>query len=744
MALRQVKITVDQPLIPEDQDIQHTGTSYQISKDKDFSIEENILVESLNNTENLTTFYAELDIDYDSIIFVRSKYHFDVGGLQKESNWSRIVPVNSLQSGIKLSSSVVKTPNITVSEDEDLVVIKTSDFSMYTGPGDHLSSDYVIEDTDGEVIFQRENDKDNLTSIYIRNKLETGKIYNVMSRHTNTTNNSSNFGKRLFSFYSPNLNLFEFEHPEDFVINRKFYYRLKIWVSLFKSYSLEIRDENENVIMSINDDTRTTNFIMLDDSRFVPHNIYTINVKLNFTNGTSTDYKVVFQGPLLENSVIPYDSNVTYADKYSLAGTRETGGITCFTMRETFDNKFIGPSKDGRCLYLYKFDNNGEFVELAELYEFNGNIDVDYLNIIQLSNHDILVDVLLYNEKRQAKVMFLRFEYDPIRLKLVLLKQLVREDERFNTSVSNSFVINGKGQCYYIPARMVDKQGNLDWLRLRKLNLEELTIEDIKLPYDVKYFANIVMDKNGEFYVFGGSWYNKYEKDENNMNVEYWENNAVDVFKLDTVNNSFSLWCSLPEHWPKELYCIQPILRVDGRIILHNACWSGAGLSYNKFITFDPTIRTFNFTDINGPINVPVRTNIIFKNGDIYRFTSKVEDPQNVLVYHSNSKRAEDIDDFDSIDKEPLELIVNEDEVKAIEDIYKYTKITILGNGKLKWYRPQGITVLTSKDLIVMKNTRIRQLDLARQEYRSILVLDGVDFQIVTGRQTQEDEEAQA
>lgn len=745
MALKQIKISVDEPLLPKNKNILHTATSYVIGKAMDLDDPENVIESVLENSDNLTTKYFDVDIDYDGIIFVRCKYHFTIDGVPHESNWSRVVPVNSLQTGIKLSNSIVKTPRIEVGEEDGMIHISTSDFGMYTGPGTHVSTDYLITDSDGDVVFERENDYNNLTTIAIQDNLQDGKIYVVSARHTNSTNNTSYYGKQLFLNYSPGNELFSFEAPEDFVINRKFYYKLKLWVAKFKSYDLEIRKlGTNNAVMSLKDETKTTNYLWLAETGkrtdgegtyvILEENVqYDIFIKINFQDGTSTDFKKVYTSALSPNKIFNLDTNVKYCDKYDIGKPRTTEGITCSILRETFDNKFIGVDFKSNSLKIFKLTSDNELFAISEAYKFNRNLDVDYINMYQLPNHDILVDIVMYTEKKQACTMFLLFEYDPIKLQLRLLKQKIRTDERYTTSISNSLVVTNAGDVYYIPSYLTNgRDSERIWLKLRKLNTITLDIEDIPLPYDVKYFANVILDKHDTPYVFGGSYTNYYEKDEDDNAVETWEVNEREVFRLDTSNNTFELWSQLPEYYPNYLYCVQPIRRKDGLNVLFNATWSGKGLEFDKFITFEPISKTFNEMDVNGQVRVPVRSAMIFNIGDVYRITSKIEDPQAVLIYNSNTNVPENIPDFQDIEKENLTLEVGDGEVVTIEDIYKYTTFKITGTGIVKWYRPQGITVLNSKTLIINKDTIMAQATLANRQFEQILVLDGCEFRINT------------
>ena len=733
MAQRRIKIAVDAPMLPENSGVTHVATSYQIAKDKDFSIESNIVGEELKSSE-LTTMFFNVELEDNEIVFVRCKHHFEKDGVESESGWSRVVPVNSLQQGIKVSSSIVKTPTVNVVDNDDLITITTSDFLMYTGGGNHLSTDYSIIDTDNEVVYNRENDKDNLTNIYIKDKLESGKIFIVGARHTNDTNNSSYYGKAIFSNYSPNLNLFTFETVSDFVHKRKFYYRVKIWITRFESYDLEIRNSSNEVVYEDKNTQQLTNYIIPDNEKFIINASYDIYVRIRFTTGEVSEWKHVFTTSLYENKLYTVNSNVIYADKYNLQKQLNTGGITCITSRETFDGKLIGIDYETNALYLFRYDE-GKMQLLSSLYEFDKSLDVDYINIRQLPNHDVLVDLVVYNKKKQEYSMFLVFDYNPISMRFTLLKQITRDDERYSTSISNSLVVTSDGKIYYIPAYLTNGEtDDRQWLKLRQLHLDtnKGEIEDITLPYNAKYFANVILDKNENIYVFGGSQYPIYIEDEEGRRVEVFKNNVQEVFKLDKYSNTFNKHHYLPTYYPDNMYCVQPVLRNDGINILFNAVTYGEGLKYNKFLTYDPSIRTWNEMDINGNIEVPIRSNYIFQNGDVLRFTSKVEDPQYAVMYHSNTKKAEDIEDIEDITIEPNELTVEDGETIMIEDIYKYTSITIQGDGKLKWYRPQGITTLTSRDLIVNKDMTIDRKVLSGKKYEQILVLDGKKFTITS------------
>lgn len=763
--MQEIRITLDNPIIGElDQKLSHVATSYQISRTKNFENEDELLVNVKKDTENKLELFVSLNIEETDIIYTRTKFHFEsVDGTEHDSNWSRITPAYATQVGIKISSSIVGTPDIRAKIEEDMVYIDTSKFNMYSGPGEHISTDYCITTTDNEVIYTRDNDEDNLESIYVNSRLEEGKIYSVMARHNNNTNNTSNYGRKLIANYTPDHLLFKFDAATNLVMGRRYYYRVKIWVTNFATYDLLIKNRKGEVVKELLAEPRVTHNIICDRPDFVPNETYYFWMRLNFKDGTSTEYKLVNKEQILLNTLTYFNSNVNYPNKYKDSSPIRLGNVNCITTRETFDNRIISLDVDNNKLNLYTV-NNGDLVYIDTIFDLNSSASlkgcvVSYLNVLQLYNGDILVDAVLYKPNRKPSSMFLLFEFNPIRLEMTLLGQLVRTDEKYCTSVSNSLCIAKNGFVYYIPAyltngRTQDKQK----LTLRKLDINKLAdanepntmdnlITDIELPFIAKGHVTIAPDRDGTLYVFGGTNIGTYEKDQYGRNTEVWETDNNKVYKLDHNSDTLHIWCSLPLYLPREVYCLQPIMRVDGKLMLFNGCWSGRGLDFNKFITFEPEIMTFEEFPINGNIGVPVRSNIVFQDGIIKRIASKTvevsETEGNTIpsscVEFVNTKGSLEIPNIKPLVYDSLDLNVPAGEVVSVEDIYRYNNFNIEPGGILRWHRPQGIMEFGYKDLIVNKDMDITMEEFNQREYNSVLVLQGVNFRILTGKPRSEE-----
>ena len=292
--------------------------------------------------------------------------------------------------------------------------------------------------------------------------------------------------------------------------------------------------------------------------------------------------------------------------------------------------------------------------------------------------------------------------------------------------MSNSLVITKDGNAWYIPAYQTNKKDdNRQELKLRRFNTTALINDkEITLPFKARYNVGMFIDHNNNVYIHSGSIINKYST-ESGDRTEVWERSNNKIYLFNTNSESFTEYAEFPSEVPENVYCLHAFLRHDDKVVFFNACHSGSGMSFNKFINLNLTDKTFELIDYNGTINVPMRSQLKLIGGDIIRITSKIKDPQNVLVYRSNSRDALDIPDFTELAAESTDLIVTDGEVVAIEDIYKFKSIDIQGTGIVKWYRPQGVTILTSKTYICDKDNMFTATSFNAREYDSVLILDG-------------------
>lgn len=732
MSLKKIKMTTTELVFPANSGLTHTATSWQISKGLDFDVRDNILAESLNDTTNLFEFKVNVDIEDNIPLYGRHKMHISKNGVPLEAYWSRICPFNSNMKGMKVNNFMVRTPKLSATTVEGALDATGGNFSMFSGTGEHYSTHWALRSSYGEDVFVRNNDRTNLTSIHLDNVIEPNLAYVVEAKYVNEFNNESFRGKDLILNFSSDLNLFEVDYPENFIADREFWYRIKLYTSQHIKHDIEIRDSSGNVIKSKYNVNGLVDCFMLDNMNVYEQ--YYVYGRITFEDGKVTPYKLVYSNLLLPNVLTPYNPFVEYLGMLDKGSLYPTDGMVCFTSRETFDGKILIPSFDGDKLEVYQAFTNKlqkvSMVILKDVYNFYYQAHMDHINILQLPNHDILIDLVSYDSVGHKWSKFYKYTWNPIKLELTLKAELVREKEKLCTSVSNSIGILNDNTIVYIPAFYTETMDEVrSQLPLIIVDNDTFRISDIiELPFEAKYNVALVVDKDDNIFIFGGSEVNKYDKSTNNS--EYWERNNSDVYKFDIETKTFELVATFPAEWSTDISVMQGFLRLDGKIVLFNATYSGPGLVNQDSIVFDPSNYTFSIDNTDMDWDIPFRSNVLYRNGNVGRISYKTLDPQKSYTYISNTKNEDSIVKIEGSDKDVTDLVVDDGKVVNLEDLYPYESITIKGTGILRWFRPQGIIELTSADLIVTRDRTMTETEFADGRWQNFVVLEGVNFTV--------------
>lgn len=732
MSLKKIKMTTTALVFPPNSGLVHTATSWQISKSIDFDIRENIVVESLNDTVNLFEYKTNIEIDDNTPLYGRHKMHISKNGVPVEAYWSRICPFNSNMKGMKINNFMVRTPKLQATTTEGALDVTGGTFSMFSGTGDHYSTHWALRNSYGEDVFVRNNDRTNLTKLHLDNVIQPNLAYVAEAKYVNEFNNESFRGKDLVLNFSSDLNLFEVDYPEEFIADRKFYYRIKLYTSQHIKHDIEIRDRTGKVVKSKYDVNNLVDYFMLDN--MTVYEQYTVYGRITFEDGKVTPYKPVYSALLLPNTLVPYKPFVEYLGMLDKGSLYPTGGMVCFTTHETFDGKIFIPAFEGDKLNIYQaFTNKLQkitMVILKDVYNFYYEAHMDHINIFQLPNHDVVVDLVSYDAVGHKWTKFYKFAWNPVKMELTLEKELVRDKEKYCTAIANSIGVLNDNTIVYVPGFYTETNDEVrSQLPLIIVDKDKFTIKDtIALPFNAKYNVSLVVDKDDNIFVFGGSEENKYDKKHNN--VEYWERSNNDVYKFDITNKKFTKVATLPKEWSKEISVMQAFLRLDGKIAIFNATYSGPGLVYQDTLVFDPSNYTFSIDKTDMDWDIPFRSNVVYRNGNIGRVSYKTLDPQKSYTYISNTKNEDSIVKIEGSDKDVTDLVVDNGKVVNLEDLYPYDSITIKGTGILRWFRPQGIVELTSADLIVTRNKKMRESEFQNGRYRNLLVLEGVEFMV--------------
>ena len=735
--MRQIKVTILRPNLGPNKIIQHALTTYEVAKSMDF---ENDVVlrgqldsSKLSTEEQSETIYLTIeheDVHQDTPLFFRCKHHFQRIGTQTvlEGEWSRILAVAPRDSNFSVSNQIVFTPKVDVEEEEDVLNVTTSDFLMYSGAGGHASTTYNVTDSNNISAFYREKEPVSKQAITVaKDKLQLGKIWQVKAKHHNSFNTTSLYGNSLYIKYIPYLELYDFETIGELIYGRKLYYRLKIYTINFSSYDLQLRDVKGNVVMHYKEYTNCVGTILPEGLQ--AGGVYEIFIKINYITGDSTEYSKVYSSILLNNRHYPKKTGVEYIEMYNKESDVFHNGNTCVTLRQLFTGEIIGPDYFANEICLYR-QVNGTLVKYKTLHKFDGKLGLDYFNMVQAPTGDIIVDVLRYNDQGQLIPVFFKFEYNPIKQVLVLLGELERPRELYTTSICCSMIITEGMELVYVPAYYTDGYST-ERQKLPIIVIDINTMEvrqTVEHPDPVKAAVTLVYDHNGQIYVIGGSYHNRYSETGNKE--EYFLRDVNNIYTFNTGNQRFTRVSTIPADWPKGCWALQPFLRLDNNIVLFNGSPTGPNIQTQDVLIFNTISKECTIQNIDHRWNVPFRNNIYFLNGNIKRISSTAIDPQKAVMYISNTIHRDNVVGVDSAYQESSNLVIEDGKVVAIEDIYKYRNIVIRGDGVLLWYRPQGITEITAEDLIINRVRTVGANALANNKYRNLIILDGTDFHI--------------
>lgn len=723
--MKRVKITVLNPPITTRQQ-EWFATSWRLGKAFDLNESKNVVFKKDKDTTNVKSIVVTgVDLSGTDNIYVQSKYHYRTpDGSESESDWSRVTLVQGDQVGYKMSEEYIATPIVYINDQDSQIELSTSDYFNLSNKNNHGSTDYQVLTGDNEEIFVRKDDEDNLTNIFIPNKYKDGKVYQFTARHKSITNNYSLYGKELYINRQSSFKLYDVYTSGQLVTNRKFYYRIDIKIKNVISYDLEFVDQEGKVIITKSKSKKLIDVLEIGDLTLGM--IYTVRVRFNLDNGYITSWEDAFVSTAIKNTYLIKNPNIEYLNMLTVGNEYNTAGLNCVTATETYNNNIIATDFKSNKLSLYSVLSGG-IREIKTLYRFDSNVDIDYVNVIQLQNTYILADVVEYTNEKQVGPCFYLFDYNPLSATLTLKSKLYRSEEKYNTAICNS-IAPIEDLVYYIPAQ----QYNGDLMVNLQLHILDTTtmriVEQIGLPFEAVRNVSLFRDHNGMIYICGGSNRTKFEDE--TFNVEYWNRDNNRIFKFDPSTKKFEYVGSFSEAVPRSVYALQCFLRLDGKIVMFNGCHSGPGLKYKDIVLFDIASGKVTTIPVTNRWDIPFRSNFVFRNGNILRISSREHDPQLSYLYISNTVDKKHVNPPNNIVEENVVLVVKDGEVVNIEDPYKYKSITVEGTGIVRWYRPQGIVEITSDDYIATRDITLQGKEFYKNKYRNIIVLDGIKFRI--------------
>ena len=772
-----IKVSIDRPLPSDGGNLTHVSTSWQVSRVPDFSLSEYLIAQSLEDDINLLEYRPNIDIVDNVSVYARIKYHFSDGNA---SNWSKIIPINSNQRGIKMSGTVVVTPKVAVEFKYNglnfsNLKLSTSDYKLYSGAGDHKSTDWYIVDIDGKVLWSRLGDEKYLTEIIVDSSyLRPNEIYIIKAVHNSTVNTSSIAGKAILNTNISKDNLFKLEMIDKLVPERDIYFKLWVYTRLHETTDIIIKDNNGITVADAID--LVGNELKIYSGALIPYHKYTILARLKLNDGGYTAYSKVGDYICGKNDIITIDEDHNYLNNYNYTQQIQTKGATVFSTTEMYtkdiltvkhnDNSIyrqvlcdgklkdlgpvltldnlksmmdkpyvnIVPLTNGKVLVDYnairKVDIYSDYVpEIVRNNMLSNNLDVyEYEDLIIVNNHDgdEHIDVLVHRPR------FELYDYNPLTHRLELVNSIIRDDELYGTAPTNSLVQMSTNEVYYIPAlatTSVDSQ-ELTVLKMKKLDLSTMIISDvIATPIVLKAYPTL-FKMRGELYLTSGS-----NVETTSYYDRSWTRSNNKIYKYNTANRNWAIAGELNASIPASMFALASYTRKDGRVVLFNNVFNGSALGDQRTMVLDydftTTIHSNDTID-----NMIYRNAIQLQNGDFIRISSRTEDPQLVYTYISDTMEADSLTQNDTVDI-ILDLVVPRGTTIQVEDLYRYESIVIEGDdtesGELRWYDQEDGEeyIFHYDDLIVTREMSIEQ-DLYLgdiREYNTITVLENASIE---------------
>ncbi len=175
------------------------GTTWLISKDKMFTDLSLDILRSENDLVDLLEKDIPYNIGLNEVIFIKVKFHFSNGSI---GEFSETMMINHDLTTNNNNINILFTPSIYIDDNLDDVnlnrlTIKTKPMTFFKGSGQHVSTNWKVLTTSGEVLFNRENDIDNLESISLDKNVVRDQSVVVVTAVYNTDSDAKCFiGKR--------------------------------------------------------------------------------------------------------------------------------------------------------------------------------------------------------------------------------------------------------------------------------------------------------------------------------------------------------------------------------------------------------------------------------------------------------------------------------------------------------------------------------------------------------------------
>lgn len=716
-----------------DENYNHFATSWELSWSPDMEDTPNtprnekaIIISNYRDTKNLNDYTYHMDeLTNEDIIYGRSKIHYTVKNpitqeLQEyETRWSPPVDILGDQQNFKVSNTILATPRIHLEEDfignqEANLIFTTEPMEVFIGYGNHLSTSWSIETTDGKVIIAVDKAEDMKTKFIINsNKLDKNKIYIIKAIHHSDTNVKSLPGKYIYNNSVYKTDLYDVVIKGDLVLNRALGMEVILNVNTFEGIDICIKDKDGNIKVFQND--QKTLYPTILPTNLEPGKLYYIYARIKYNQNDKTDWKLIKSLRAKSNTFNNIDTFAKYNNKYTFMHPFIQFSNKYLRTRELYQGGFILPKSGdeskkfkGLCYYEIEADSLLYIKDIENITEEADN--TNYLSnwgvdVIPLNNGNIVVSTSriivptedTLEDSKNNMLVFTTYRVNEPNNTFDKMHSLEVENQYKSTSVSGSACAI-KNDIYYVPTE-INYGKNKVHLSLFKYSSETNETEEVvKLPFEVHSFVSLCKLDDNKILILGGV--NKDTEENKDLITGYYNrtNDNVYIYNVDT--KTFDLILTLDERIDKKLYNFHVVLRKDGKVMLFNNSENPANCYDQSTILIDLTLKEYKTLNNDFKDNVTYLKTIECNNGNFLRISSNEYNPQmvyayNIYGYNNISSTGEVVNNVIT------DLVVPENTTITVNNLYRYKSIKILGS----------VDAGTSGTLIWIDNDVIRKFD---------------------------------
>lgn len=711
--LRRIRITVDEPVrLPEG--IMHTGTSYWISRTIDFN---NPLFHIDNDEVGLRERYFDVELDDDEPLYVKTQYVYN-GGLEADpvgslSNESRISSLRGDQTGIHISDAIINTPKLDLKKDysNDVtgeLILEGSEFKMFTSVGNHNASTWTIKDIHGKVLFNREKDTENLTSIKLPSSVTNNINFIAEVTYYSDTNAISNSGKFYNLKENKKSTLFSVDKIGRLIIGRPLYFKINLKTIKFESYDVVVKNMHGVIVKEFTELTNLSPKIETSDLNL--SELYTFEFRLDIGNELTDTISI---SDIASDKMVNYDPNKEYLNQYDYKQLLMTNGKTSQFSYQLYNGVILLIENMSNEIVFYKHVDDTLF-RIGDVIELDtSNIDIPSLYVQELFNGDVLVSY-----RDNDNMVFINiYDFNPVTNKFTLKhSNLLDTDE--NLVDQGSITTTWDSKVHYI------SYDNDRSPILNSVNPYTDVSEAITVPINAKANISIVRDHNDNIILTGGT-----DTYDTKGNTVYGVRDNNKVYMFNTSSKTFTeLGTDLLVDVDMDLHCFHSVLSHDNKVMLFNNLNNGnyGAVDNQSTILIDLETNSIEVLDNDHEDDLLYLSTIVLTNGDIIRFSSNPKDPQKVYSYIASTLTGGQVDDNNNVIRNATELIVNTDETITEEYLKQYDVVRVDGDGILKLVKDSETLEFDKTHLILTRDTILSRTEFDAGNWSNVVLIDCV------------------